>query len=46
MFFYRDGLRESHICTKEFNVEQLPIDNRRNEDDDVGFIRDIPLQEV
>ena len=43
---FSDGVRESHVVSKTFDVEQLPPDEQYHEDDGTRFIRDIPHAHV
>ena len=45
-FADRDGLRESHIMTKTFDVEQLATSPTGPQDDGLNFMNDIPANEV
>jgi len=42
---HRDG-RESFVVTKVFDVERLDSDVAAKADDDLDFIREIPITEV
>ncbi|ELU16303.1 hypothetical protein CAPTEDRAFT_151808 [Capitella teleta] len=41
-----DGLRESHVMSKTFDVEQLETSPLRNQDDAINFVNDLPANEV
>ena len=42
----RDGVRESHVVTKAFDVEQIDNGEMTMADDGTLFIDDIPANEV
>ena len=44
--FFRDGIRESHVVTKTFLVEQLESDLPEKRDNGYNFVNDIPVNEV
>lgn len=39
---FRDGIRESHVVSKAFDVNQVEPDYVNAEEDGMGFINDIP----
>ena len=42
IYYFRDGLRESHVVTKTFDVEYVPMESGQMNEDGLGFINDIP----
>ncbi len=41
-FVCRDGIRESHVVSKAFDVDQVEPDFVNAEEDSLGFMNDIP----
>ena len=39
---FRDGIRESHVVSKAFDVNQVEPDYVNAEEDSMGFMNDIP----
>lgn len=42
VFLFRDGVRESHVVSKTFEVEDVRPDFVNPEEDGMGFMTDIP----
>ena len=42
LYLYRDGIRESHVVSKTFDVNQVEQDDVNTEEDSMGFMSDIP----